>query len=52
MDTMSILSQPSPTLRQAKYLILWNFGGIYVDLDIEIIAGKSIESLFCEDYFL
>ena len=34
----------------AKYLILWNIGGIYIDLDICII-GKSISHLFNKDYF-
>ena len=35
----------------ARYLILWNFGGIYIDLDICIIKEKSIKPLFKEDYF-
>ena len=35
----------------ARYLILWNFGGIYIDLDICIIKSKSIKSLFSEDFF-
>ena len=34
----------------ARYLILWNFGGIYIDLDI-CILGKSIKHLFDKDYF-
>ena len=34
----------------ARYLILWNFGGIYVDLDI-CILDKSIKHLFAKDYF-
>ena len=34
-----------------RYLILWNFGGIYIDLDICIIKNKSIKSLFDKDYF-
>jgi len=34
----------------ARYLILWNFGGIYIDLDI-CILGKSIKHLFSLDYF-
>ena len=34
----------------ARYMILWNFGGIYVDLDICMI-GKPIKSLFEKDYF-
>ena len=35
----------------ARYMILWNFGGIYIDLDICIIKNKSIKSLFANDYF-
>jgi len=34
----------------ARYLILYRFGGIYVDLDICMI-GKSIKQLFKKDYF-
>ena len=34
-----------------RYLILWNFGGIYIDLDICIIKNKSIQSLFDKKYF-
>ena len=34
----------------ARYMILWNFGGIYVDLDI-CMMGKSIRHLFEKDYF-
>ena len=34
----------------AKYLILWNYGGIYVDLDI-CIMNKSIRPLFQKDFF-
>ena len=34
-----------------RYLILWNLGGIYIDLDICIINSKSIKPLFNEDYF-
>lgn len=34
----------------ARYLILYRFGGIYVDLDICMI-GKSITHLFQRDYF-
>ena len=34
-----------------RYLILWNFGGIYIDLDICIIKNKSIQSLFDKEYF-
>ena len=34
----------------ARYLILWNFGGIYIDLDI-CIMNKSIKSLFEKEYF-
>jgi len=30
----------------AKYIILYCFGGIYLDLDISIIFGKSIHKLF------
>ena len=35
----------------ARYLILWNFGGLYIDLDICIIKEKSIGFLFDKDYF-
>ena len=34
-----------------RYLILWNYGGIYVDLDICIIKNKSIKKLFDKEYF-
>ena len=34
----------------ARYMILWNYGGIYIDLDICMI-GKSIKHLFNKDYF-
>lgn len=34
----------------AKYLILWNYGGIYLDLDIYII-DKSIYHLYDLSYF-
>ena len=34
-----------------RYLILWNYGGLYIDLDICIIKNKSIKSLFDKDYF-
>ena len=34
-----------------RYLILWNFGGIYVDLDIFAIPTKSIKPLFEKDFF-
>ena len=34
-----------------RYLILWNFGGIYIDLDICIIKNKSIQSLFNKEFF-
>tara|TARA_B110000881_G_C18554461_1_gene506026 strand:- start:1128 stop:1640 length:513 start_codon:yes stop_codon:yes gene_type:complete len=34
----------------ARYLILYRFGGIYVDLDI-CMLGKSIKHLFQRDYF-
>ena len=34
-----------------RYLILWNYGGIYIDLDICIIKNKSIKSLFDKEYF-
>ena len=34
----------------ARYMILWNFGGIYVDLDI-CMMGKPIKGLFEKDYF-
>ena len=34
----------------ARYLILYRFGGIYVDLDI-CMLGKSIKHLFQKDYF-
>ena len=34
-----------------RYLLLWNYGGIYIDLDICIIQNKSIQSLFEKDYF-
>ena len=34
-----------------RYLILWNFGGLYIDLDICIIKDKSIKQLFEKDYF-
>lgn len=34
----------------ARYLILWNFGGIYIDLDI-CMMGKTIKHLFQKDYF-
>ena len=34
----------------AKYLILWNYGGIYIDLDICIMT-KSIRHLFDKNYF-
>tara|TARA_B100002019_G_C21157058_1_gene541260 strand:+ start:293 stop:991 length:699 start_codon:yes stop_codon:yes gene_type:complete len=33
-----------------RYLILWNYGGIYIDLDI-CIMNKSIKSLFEKEYF-
>lgn len=39
----------------ARYLILWNFGGIYIDLDICIIDDKSrvkkVKELFEKDFF-
>ena len=35
----------------ARYMILWNFGGIYIDLDICIIKNKSIKHLFELPYF-
>jgi len=35
----------------ARYMILWNFGGIYIDLDIQIMKGKSIKPLFEKDEF-
>jgi mannosyltransferase OCH1-like enzyme len=35
----------------ARYLILWNRGGIYVDLDIKIIPHTSIRSLFAHPFF-
>ena len=34
-----------------RYLILWNFGGIYIDLDICIIKNKSISHLFDKEHF-
>jgi len=34
-----------------RYLIMWNYGGIYIDLDICIIKNKSIKPLFDKDYF-
>ena len=34
----------------ARYLILWNYGGIYIDLDI-CMMDKSIRHLFEKDYF-
>jgi len=34
----------------AKYLILWNYGGIYIDLDI-CMMNKSVKHLFEKDYF-
>ena len=34
-----------------RYLLLWNFGGLYLDLDICIIKEKSIKHLFQKDYF-
>lgn len=33
-----------------RYLILWNYGGIYIDLDI-CMMDKSIKHLFNHDYF-
>ena len=33
-----------------RYLLLWNYGGIYIDLDI-CIMNKSITHLFQKDYF-
>jgi len=33
-----------------RYLILWNYGGIYIDLDI-CMMDKSIKHLFNRDYF-
>ena len=35
----------------ARYMILWNFGGIYIDLDIQIMKNKSIKPLFERDEF-
>ena len=29
-----------------RYLLLWNYGGIYIDLDICIMKNKSITHLF------
>lgn len=34
-----------------RYLLLWNFGGIYLDLDICIIQKNSIKHLFHKDFF-
>lgn len=34
-----------------RYLLLWNFGGIYIDLDICILKNKSITHLFKKPYF-
>jgi len=34
----------------ARYMILWNYGGIYIDLDICIIKNKSIKHLFILPY--
>ena len=34
-----------------RYLILWNLGGIYIDLDIFVIPSKSIKPLFEKEFF-
>ena len=34
-----------------RYLLLWNYGGLYLDLDICIIQSKSIKHLFDKDHF-
>ena len=34
-----------------RYLLLWNYGGIYIDLDICIMKDKSITHLFEKPYF-
>ena len=49
------LGQPIQKIDFARYLILWLFGGIYIDLDICIIDDKAkvtkIKDLFTKDYF-
>ncbi len=40
------LRHPIQKVDFMKYLILYNFGGIYIDLDITIIKGKKINHLF------
>ena len=34
-----------------RYLVLWNFGGIYTDLDVCIMNNKSLNKLFQKDFF-
>jgi len=49
------LGQPIQKIDFARYLILYNFGGIYIDLDICIIDDNKkinkLKSLFNKDYF-
>ena len=35
----------------ARYMILWNLGGVYIDLDIRIIPDQSIRPLFETEFF-
>ena len=49
------LGQPIQKIDFARYLILWLYGGIYIDLDICIIDNKSkvnkVKDLFKKEYF-
>lgn len=49
------LGQPIQKIDFARYLILWNYGGIYIDLDICIIDDKKkvkkLKDLFDKEYF-
>jgi len=50
------LGQPIQKIDFARYLILWNYGGIYIDLDICIIDEddkkvSKLKDLFNKEYF-
>ncbi len=49
------LGQPIQKIDFARYLILWNYGGIYIDLDICIIDKDNkfnkLNKLFDKDFF-
>ena len=46
------LREPIQKVDFAKYLILYCYGGIYMDLDVSIIPGKTLDHLFSLDLLI